>query len=148
MSGLVPFNKNKSMIGATGFDEFYNMLDDFFNDIRSPRRSFMNDSFKIDVEDHTDSYRIDAELPGVKKEEISLDLNDGRLSITIQHEESNEEKSKNYVHRERRVGSMQRSIYLANVRNDGVTAKFENGILEITVPKDIHPEKSSRIDIQ
>lgn len=148
MAGLVPFNQNRSILRRRGFEDFYNMLDDFFNDTWLPGRSLLSDSFKIDVKETEKAYTVEAELPGVKKEEIKLELNDGRLSITVQREERTEEENKNYVHRERRFGSMQRSVYLADVKPEGVTAKFRDGLLEVTVPKAEHPDKSRKIEIQ
>lgn len=147
MTRLVPFNKNNSLLRTNGFTDFYNMLDDFFNDM-SPGRSLMNDSFKIDVRENEGDYRVDAELPGVKKEDISVELVDNRLSISVTREENTEEKRDNYLHKERRFGSFSRSVYLADVQNDGITAKFNDGLLEITVPKAIRAEKASRIEIQ
>ncbi|MDD3023869.1 MAG: Hsp20 family protein, partial [Syntrophomonadaceae bacterium] len=88
MSGLIPFNRNRSMLRTTGFEDFYNMLDDFFNDIKPSTRSLVNDSFKIDVRENENDYCIDAELPGVKKEEIKIELNDGKFSIAVQREEN------------------------------------------------------------
>ncbi len=146
MSDLIPFNKNRSVI-RTGFDDFYNMLDDFF-DTFSSRRSLLGDSFKIDVSENEKEYVIEAELPGIKKDEIKLELNDGRLSIAVQREEKTEEKKKNFVHKERRFGSMQRSIYLADVKSEDVKANFKDGVLEIIVPKEEKKEKSHKIDIQ
>ncbi|MDD2620883.1 MAG: Hsp20/alpha crystallin family protein [Syntrophomonadaceae bacterium] len=148
MSGLIPFNRNRSMLRTTGFEDFYNMLDDFFNDIKPSTRSLVNDSFKIDVRENENDYCIDAELPGVKKEEIKIELNDGKFSIAVQREENIDEKKDNYLHRERRFGSMRRSVYLADVKSEGIVAKFDNGLLEVTVPKKSLPEKTQQIQIQ
>lgn len=147
MSGLIPFNRNRSMLRATGFEDFYNMLDDFFSDMR-PSRSLVSGNFKVDVRENENEYILDAELPGVNKDEIKLDLNDGRFTISVQREENIDEKKENYLHRERRIGSMQRSIYLADIKNEGIVAKFENGILAVTIPKKSLPEKTQQIPIQ
>ncbi len=147
MAGLVPFNRNRSMVRAGGFDDFYNMIDDFFNENRFPR-NLTHDNFKIDVKEDEKQFTVEAELPGVKKEEIGLELNEGVLSISVRREEQVEEKKENYVHRERRFGSMQRSIRLSDVSPEGVDAKFENGILEITIPKVEHPNLKKQIEIK
>jgi len=70
MASLIPFNRKSANIargGAAGFEDFYNMLDDFFSDGLSPARSLLRDTFKIDIEDKAEEYRIEAEIPGVKK---------------------------------------------------------------------------------
>jgi HSP20 family protein len=149
MAGLVPFNQRKSnlMLRPRGFEDFANMLDDFFSDNWAPR-TLMRDTFKVDVEEASDHFKIDAELPGVKKEEISLDLNDGRLLIAIKREEKTEEEKKNYVHQERRYCSMQRSIYLADANPEGIKAKLEDGVLSIYVSKSEKVETSRKIEIE
>jgi HSP20 family protein len=148
MAGLVPFNKNRLGLRRSGFEDFYNMLDDFFNDTWSPRRSLMYDTFKLDVQENDKEYCIEAELPGVKKEEINLELNEGRLTISINREESIDEEKKNYIHKERRFSSMQRSIYLADAKGDGVKAKLEEGVLNITVPKQEKLDSTVKINIE
>jgi HSP20 family protein len=148
MAGLIPFNKNLPSFRPRGFEDFYNMLDDFFSDAWSPRRSLSGDTFKIDVQENEREYLVDAELPGVKKEEISLELNDDRLTIGIQKEENNEEKRKNYIHRERRFSSMRRSIYLADANSEEVKAKLEDGVLKIVIPKAVKADNMRRIEIE
>jgi HSP20 family protein len=148
MAGLIPFNKNLPSFRPKGFEDFYNMLDDFFSDSWSPRRSLTGDTFKIDVQEDDGEYLIDAELPGVKKEEISLELNDGRLSIGVQKEENVTDKQKNYIHKERRFSSMQRSVYLADARAEGIKAKLEDGVLRIMIPKETKADNTRRIEIE
>lgn len=147
MSGLVPFNR-KWGLRRSGFDDFYNMLDDFFSDTWLPVRSLARDTFKLDIQENDREYCIEAELPGVKKEEINLELNeDGRLTIAVEREENLQEEKKNYVHRERRYSSMQRSIYLRDARVDGVKAQLNDGVLKIIVPKQEVQGNSFRIEI-
>jgi HSP20 family protein len=93
------------------------------------------DTFKLDVQDKEKEYLIEAELPGVKKEEITLEMHDGQLMIGIQREEKVDEEKKNYIHKERRYCSMNRSVYLADADTENIKAKLDNGVLEITVPK-------------
>jgi len=148
MAGLVPFNRNRMSVRSSGFEDFYNMLDDFFNDTWSaPRRSLLSDTFKVDVQENENEYCIDAELPGVKKEDLRLEMNEGRLTISVERGESQSEEHKNYIHRERRYSSMQRSIYLREASPDGISAKLENGVLNILVPKQPKKDNSVRINI-
>jgi len=147
MAGLVPFYKNKLSSRPTGFEDFYNLLDDFFSDTWSPRRSISPNTFRLDVQETDKEYCVEAELPGIKKEEINIDLKDGVLSISVNREEKIEDNNKNYVHKERRYSSMQRSIYLADTNAEGVNAKLEEGILRLTVPKTDKTENRFKISI-
>lgn len=147
MSALIPFNRKNSNALGTGFDEFTNMLDDFFADGWPFRRSLLADTFKIDVQEKDKEYIVEAELPGVKKDDVSLDYDEGKLSISVKKSEESEEKKKNYIHRERRYSSAARSVYLENANPDGISAKLENGILCITVPKQERPDNSKHISI-
>lgn len=148
MTGLVPFNRKNTGLLNTGFEDFYNMLDDFFSDNWSPRRSLARDTFKINVQQNEKEYLIDAELPGVNKEEISLDLSDGRLNIAVKREEKINEEKKNYIHRESRFSSMSRSVYLEDADVKGIKAKLDNGVLRITVPRQEKTVKSEQIEIE
>lgn len=143
---LVPFNRKNSVFN-TGIDDFYNALEDFFNDNWRSNRLGGIGSFKIDIQEDENQYVVEAKLPGVKKEEINIDLDEGRLNISVAREENINEDKKNYVYRETKHSSMNRSIYLANAESEGVKAKLDNGILYIHVPKQQKPNTSRKIDI-
>jgi len=143
MAGLVPFNRRGSDLTNSGFEDFYYLLDDFFTP-----RSMERATFKIDVKDEEKQYVIDAELPGVNKEEIGLNLEDGRLTICVNHEDTVEDKKKNFLHRERRACSMSRAVYLADADADGIKAKLDNGILTVTVQKEDKRVTSRKIEIE
>lgn len=147
MASLIPFNRNKGSMKTTGIDDFYNMLDSFFEDAWAPTRGFQTDTFKLDVRDDEKEYKIEAELPGVKKDEIKLEMNDGKLAIVIEREEEVNEEKNNYIHRERRRCSMQRSVYLKDAKNDGIKAKLNEGVLNITIPKDTSKTSTKTINI-
>ncbi len=147
MANLIPYGTGKRGLATTGFEDFYNMLDDFFTDPwLSGRR--VREGFKLDVQQTDKEYLIEAELPGVNKEEVSLDLRDGTLSISVNREENVNEEKKNYIHRERRVSSMSRSVYLGDVDADAVSAKLDNGVLKISVPVKTPVDSTRRIEIQ
>jgi len=148
MAGLIPFNRKKNDILSTDADDFRNMLDDFFTEAWPMRRNLQSDTFKVDVQEEDKEYIVHAEVPGVKKEEISLSLNEGRLCINIRREEEKEEKKKNFIHRERRTSSMQRNIFLQEAVNEGIKAKLEDGVLKINIPKRETPDTSRRIEIE
>lgn len=150
MSGLVPFNrKNKSLISRDfdDFGDFYNMVDDFFNNWPS-KKNFMKDSFKVDVQEQDNKYLVEAELPGIDKNEVNIEMNEGRLNISVKREENINEEKKNYVHKERRFSSMSRSIYLEDAKSEDIKASLENGVLKIIIPKESRPNNSIKIDIE
>ncbi|MGD9577824.1 MAG: Hsp20/alpha crystallin family protein [Syntrophorhabdus sp.] len=149
MAGLVPFNKkNKEISTNNGFEDFYNVLDDFFSNDWPLRRTLTHDTFKVDVEDNGNEYLIEAEVPGIDKKDINVELNDGKLMISIVRDETNESKKRNFIHRERRYSSMSRSIYLEDAKPNGIRAKLENGLLKVEVPKEEKPNKSVTIDVE
>jgi HSP20 family protein len=125
-----------------------NMLDDFFSDNWPSFRNFSRDTFKVDVQENENQYLIEAEVPGVNKDEVNIEMNDGRLNISIKREENINEENKNYIHKERRYSSMSRSIYLEEAKSEGIKASLENGVLSIIIPKDTKPDSLVKIDIE
>ncbi len=135
MAGLIPFNSRG--IG------FHNVLDDFFDDSRFFSRNLTADTFKIDIRDTEENYLVDAELSGVPKENITLDVNGDILTIGVKQEQ--EENS--YLHRERRVRSASRSIRLADADVENISASMENGILTVSIPKQKNKQTNRSITI-
>lgn len=146
MANMVPYRRGRG-VATTGFEDFYNMMDDFFTDPWFTDRR-VREGFKLDVQQNDKEYLIEAELPGVKKDEISLDMRDGTLSIAVNREENKNEEKKNYIHKERRTSSMSRSVYLGDVDADKISAKLDNGVLKVTVPIEAPINKSHRIEIE
>lgn len=148
MTALIPFNRKRNDLMNTGFNDFQNMLDDFFAEGWPMRRSLAGDTFKIDLQDNEKEYIVEAELPGFQKNEISLSLEEGRLQISVKKEETTEETDKNYVHRERKFTAMTRNVFLADAASDDIKAKLTDGVLTITVPKQAKPELTKQIEIE
>lgn len=148
MSGLVPFNRKNTSLFNSRFEDLYNIMDDFFNYNWLSNRIGANSSFKIDVQEDDKDYIIEAALPGVKKEEIDIKLNDGRLVISVARDEKISDENKNYFYKESRYSSMSRSLYLDGAQSDGVKAKLDNGVLYITVPKNENVKKANKIEIE
>lgn len=147
MAGLIPFNRKNDLM-TTGFGDLQNMLDDFFADSWPMRRSLAGDTFKLDVQDNENEYIVEAELPGIGKEHINLSLVDGKLCISVNKEEVQEDKDKNYIHRERRYSSMARNIFLQDADAEGIKAKLNDGVLTISVPKKTIEDRSKMIEIE
>lgn len=148
MANMVPFNRRNSDLMNVGFGGLYNMLDDFFTEGWPLRRSLMGNTFKVDVKEDETSFTVEADLPGVKKEEVTVAMDENRLRISVAHEERIEEERQSYVHRERSFISMQRNIILGNADAANIKAKLVDGVLTVTVPK-LEPKANSvNIDVE
>ena len=143
MSSMVPYDRyGRALRRNFPFDGFF---DDFFT---SPLVSAANDSaFKMDVEDAGDAYVISAQLAGVNRDEIDVELNEGRLSISVEKKETEEDKGKNYLHKETREWSATRGVYLKDAAVEGLSAKLEDGILTVNVPKQQEKANVTKISI-
>ena len=150
MAGLIPFNRpNTSLMrSGAGFEDFYNMLDDFFSDGLRPSRSLLKDTFKIDILENDNEYVIEAEVPGVKKEEIDLSIEEDTLCIQVSRMEEDSRDGENYIHRERRSSSMSRRLRLVGGNLKEIRAKLEEGLLTVTVPKEAKVDSVRRIAIE
>ena len=113
-----------------------------FHDFDELERAFFSDNalseFKTDIQEDGDNFVLEADLPGFKKEDIKLDLENGYLTISAQRSEEldqNNEESR-YIRQERAVGSCARSFYVGKeLEPTDIAAKFENGILSLHLPK-------------
>lgn len=119
-----------------------NLFDDFFNDFVRPARSTVKynvpavNVMRTDIKENESGYELGIELPGFKKEDVKVELKDGRLTISAAADSTNEENSGKYVRRERYYGSCSRSFYVGeDIRQEDIKAKFEDGILKLSVPK-------------
>ena len=93
---------------------------------------------KTDIKEHDGGYELDIDLPGFKKDEITIDLDNGYLTISAAKGLDKDEQDKHgkYIRRERYAGAMQRSFYVGDaVTEEDVKAKFEDGILRLSIPK-------------
>ena len=120
-----------------------------FREMDAFERNFFNDpfgswfdhsalaSFKTDIKDNGDSYTLEADLPGFDKKDIHLDINGDMLTVSAERHSEHEEKDKKnkYVRCERSYGSYSRSFDLSGVKADEIKAKYENGVLKLTMPK-------------
>lgn len=92
-------------------------------------------AFKMDVEEEDNQYLVSAELPGLTKDNIDVELNDGYLTITAEKSSSEESEKKNYLLRERTNWRQTRSVFLKDPDASKISAKLEDGVLSIVVPK-------------
>lgn len=148
MAGMVPMFRKGRFPVSPRFDELYNALDEFFVDRWPYSGNLDKTSFKVDVKEDDGGYKVLADLPGVSKDEIKIDIHDQRLTISVKREESTQQEKENYIHKERRYCSMQRTLYLEDASSENVKARLDSGVLEITVPKEQHVEKRKEIVIE
>ena len=124
-----------------------NLFDDFFDDdfMRFPAWSGRDPLYgkhaknlmKTDVRETENTYEVDVDLPGFKKDEISVDLKDGYLTISAAKglDKDEEDEDSRYIRKERYAGACSRSFYVGDVEAGDVSAKYEDGILKISLPK-------------
>lgn len=120
------------------------LLDDFngfwgFPTRTNARRLSSNQLMQTDVEETEDGYAVTMDLPGFKKEDVKGELKDGYLTISASTSQDNDEKDKEgrYIRKERYSGSCSRSFYVGDhVKQSDIKAKFENGTLKFTIPKE------------
>ena len=127
-----------------------NLFDDFMNDFVFPDFTdsaniekalygkHAKNIMKTDVKDTENGYEVDIDLPGFKKDEISIELENGYLTVSAAKglDKDEEDKKGKYIRKERYAGAMQRSFYVGeNLTQEDIKAKYENGILRLSVPK-------------
>ena len=125
-----------------------NLFDDFMNDFPFEKHFFgernplygkhAKNIMKTDVKETDNSYELAIDLPGFKKEDINVQLDNGYLTIAASKslEKEDEHEKSHYIRQERYSGSMSRSFYVGNdVKQEEIHAKYEDGILKLAVPK-------------
>ncbi|MGI6333137.1 MAG: Hsp20/alpha crystallin family protein [Saccharofermentanales bacterium] len=142
MFELVPFNRRRNQIQGRNRDifDFDRLINSFFNDSVFPSYFSQSGQMKVDIRDEGDSFVLETDLPGIKKENINIEIDEDRLTIAVNQEEQDEETRDNYLCRERRSCVMRRSFNIDRVDADNVSATFENGLLTLTLPK-LEPAK-------
>ena len=137
-----------SIFGENLFDNFDNWMNFGMPDVdRTLYGKHAKNMMKTDVKETDKGYEVAIDLPGFKKDELHLELNDGYLTISAEKGLDKDEKDKNdkYIRRERYAGSMSRTFYVGEgMKEEDIHAKYENGILSLEIPKEIEkklPEK-------
>ena len=126
MSAMVPYGR-------------FNVLDDLFDAFTSPRAVAARETcpavFQMDVQENPDGYVVEAFLPGVSRDEIDLELNEGRLNVSVDKKDSEEVAKRTYIHRETGEWRAVRSIFLKDADSTGLTAALKDGVLTVNIPK-------------
>lgn len=118
------------------------LLDDFNNFFKG---NFLSKDMKTDIEENEKEYLVTVDVPGVDKNNISVDFDDNTLTIEINQENEKDNSDKSYIRKERSSFSMSRSYYLENGTEEGIKAKLDNGVLNIVIPKTNKPAQNKKL---
>ena len=148
-----------SIFGEDMFDEFMRGFPFFDNSAESnvEKKLYGHNAknvMKTDIKELEGGYELEIDLPGFKKDEITAELKDGYLTVSAAKglDKDEEDKKGHYIRQERYSGAMSRTFYVGeDVKQEDIKAKFENGILSLSVPKPVEQKKvetSKRIAIE
>lgn len=118
-------------------------VNDWVDEFLSPSHAF-----KMDVMQKDEAYTITADLPGIKKDQLTISYDNERLTIEVTAHEEQEQETKNYIHKERRHVNMKRAIYLVDIDDKNIKARLEDGVLTVQVPKKMPVETRVLIDVE
>jgi HSP20 family protein len=143
------------MVKHRGWDRLFN-LDNFFRDFWEDRDGLLPEmrrdftGFKVDVYEKENRIHLDAELPGVKKEDISLTVDDGLLTVKAERKDEKEVKNDDYFFSERSYGSFQRSFNVGeNIKVEDISAEYKDGVLHVTFEKpQLEKKETKKIEIK
>lgn len=131
MFELIPYANRRNAM--------YAPFEDFFRDFWSDPMG----EIRTDITDTGDAYKLEADLPGFKKDDIKIDLNDKQMVITAERKSESEEKGKHgYIRKERCYGSFTRSFDVSGIETGAITAAYNDGVLTMNMPKkaELKPE--------
>ena len=132
MFELIPFDRRGSRVSV--YDPF-RMFDEMERSLFNGGSNSALASFRTDVTDTGDAFVLDAELPGFKKEDIKIDIENDCLTISAERKVENKDEKDNYIKRERLYGSFSRSFDVSGINVDGIEAAYNDGVLAVTLPK-------------
>lgn len=137
MFELIPFNRKRKDL----MNPFESFLDEVLNGF-----NHVNSDFKSDIKETNSEFVIEAELPGITKDNINIEFEEGYLSISASNDESVDEDGENYIRRERKIGKFERKFMVDSnkIKENKITANYENGILKVILPKNDPPKKKSK----
>ena len=123
-------------------------LDSIFDDFMDEKSNL--DIMKCDIYEKDGAYHIEADIPGFKKDEVSVECEDGYVTISAEKNSENEEKDedKKYLKRERFYGKTSRKFYVGDIDSERIEAEFKDGILKIVVPKEEKLPNKKSIEIK
>lgn len=139
MFELIPFDRHSR--NALSYDPF-RIFDEMQRDLFGSASAVS--AFRTDVTDTGDAYKLEAELPGFRKEDITLDIENDCLTISAERKLENDDKKPNFIKRERFYGSYSRSFDVSGIDQDKIGASYADGVLTVTMPKKTETVPASR----
>lgn len=128
---------------------FSNFVDRFFNDDFFGGKTVSNFSPQVDIVESEKEFEVQFHIPGVKKEDVKIDVNDDRLTVSGERKFKDEKTEKNFRSVESYYGTFSRSFYLPdNVNVEKIDASYQDGVLNIVIPKDEKKETKKSIEIK
>jgi HSP20 family protein len=149
MFGLIPYGRKNTLVGRSG--DLWNVdrvFDNFFRDPFFSTPAVAGGQIRTDIRETDKEYIFEAELPGVRKEDIFLEIKDDVLTFGVDQNQETEEDRDGYLCRERRCGSVRRSFRVDKVAEADVKASYTDGVLRIVLPKTEVVDTTRRIEIQ
>lgn len=140
MAMMVPYGRLNAL------NDWFNMVNDLVAPDSTARDTFPA-SFMMDVQENPDGYVVEATMPGVSRDEIDVELNEGHLNISVDKKDSEEVAKRNYIHRETSSYRATRSVYLKDADTAGLTASLKDGVLTVNVPKRTQNSNVTKIQI-
>ena len=139
MFELIPFERTmRNLNSFSPFRQMEEMQRSFFN------ANSASSLFRTDVSDLGDAYKLEAELPGFSKDDININIEDERMTISVERKMDNSEDKPNYLRRERFYGSYSRSFDLSGIDSDNISASYADGVLSLNLPKQAVAVPASR----
>ena len=134
-------------------NDFFDFLPSFLDGRFFRDKDWMPQSlsaFKADIKENDNHYEVHLDLPGYDKDNISIEYHQDILTVKAQRQEEKEEKQdeNNYIRRERSSGTVSRQFYLANVDGNQIKASYQDGVLQVTLPKKENGEGKKKISIE
>lgn len=145
---LTSANYSATITMKGGFDMNLISRDSFLDDIFDSLAERKEQTLKCDIYEKNGNYHIEMDAPNIKKENLSIEVDNGNLTILVSKNEEQDVEEKNYIRRERYKGEYKRSFYLGDIKEDAIKAKLKDGSLSIIVPKQEIVETKKAIEIE
>lgn len=130
MSGFYPYRRFHPLTPGDFFKGVHN-----FNDFWEKGFLPETGSFRADLKETDSAFILEAEMPGFKKENITVEWENGRLLVSAKQEEETKEEKENFIKRERYYGELSRRFRVEGIKENEITAEYKEGILKVTMPK-------------
>ncbi|UZK70594.1 Hsp20/alpha crystallin family protein [Sphingomonas sp. S1-29] len=152
MNDQIPVTVSERPVQESPLGWLRTEIDRLFDDFGGPARSIFTSGLStmtpapaLELAEKENEYRLTAELPGLKEDDVEISIADGALTLSGEKHEEDERKDNGFLLRERRYGAFERRVPLpADVNQDAINAEFKHGVLTIVLPKDAQAAERTR----